>query len=899
MLNFPDNPSEGQVFYQWRWDGEKWVPIVSEGWAPLHSPDFTGMPTAPTPPPGSNDAKIATTAFVMEAIERHIAGVASFNGRTGHVYLDIVDIIYAGGAPIHSPHFTGWPEAETAEPGTDSRILATTEFVQRAIRERLEVIVETFNGRWGHVELRWDDVEDVGGAPITNPHFFGFAHSQTAPRQDRSNRLATTEFVWRRTDELEDDLEEDIEDLRNNVVLTWNQRKGHVEFRPSDLSAVGGAFLESPHFTGRPTAPTAPPHTWSNQIATTKYVDDAIWSNPGPPGPPGQAGMPGPPGEGFRLKGSVADRDDLPTHGNVPGDTWITEDTGDGWTWTGAVWRNVGPLRGPPGSVTSTVREFPPEDPAQGDFWTSPTGTYVRVGDDWRLIPTPNTASASGSLEARPSDDVVTIYSITTAVTFTLPDLDDVPAGKVIRLLIDRVYAGGVITVMVAGQVQPIYWLTASGWQSRFSYDIAGRTPELVSEILFIASFGGGWAAINQGPPIFGDPPLPGLSGVPSFLPFDTSAVIVPTDDVLWAYSVSNDGGTVTLPPLASVPPGKTIRLSAKDFFGPGLYTIATAPGDTLRVLTATGWQGISSYAIPSPPVGIQLLFIATNNSGDGWLMVNQGPPIFGNPPLPGLAGVPSVHIINTAGSYTVQPTDDVIDINLTDTAVFTLTVPASNTMPNGKQFRLVLTLQDTSILTITNGLGGNFFLPQAAPGWRYTNSSFSVPAVVGTELLFVNSSTRNVWTITNAGQPSFGNPPLPGLSGVPNVQRINDASIVVAPTTDLVFYTYLSSAETLTLPNLASVPSGKAIKLIISNTGPSASLAITAAGSDEMSVLAVGGRLEGTGNPITLSNLPRSLDLEITNSGGNGWYIQNQGLPVIAQIPNFGTNYTLAGLSA
>lgn len=70
--------------------------------APLGSPAFSGTPTAPTPPPGTNGTRLATTAFVA----------ASF-------------------APIDSPALTGSPTAPTAASGTSSTVIATTAFVNR------------------------------------------------------------------------------------------------------------------------------------------------------------------------------------------------------------------------------------------------------------------------------------------------------------------------------------------------------------------------------------------------------------------------------------------------------------------------------------------------------------------------------------------------------------------------------------------------------------------------------------------------------------------------------------------------------------------------------------------------------------------------------------------------
>lgn len=80
------------------------VPSVSS-LAPINSPVFTGVPQAPTPTIGDNSAKLATTAFVMDA----------------------------GFAPTASPHFTGGPTAPTPSPGDNDTSLATTAFVQAAL----------------------------------------------------------------------------------------------------------------------------------------------------------------------------------------------------------------------------------------------------------------------------------------------------------------------------------------------------------------------------------------------------------------------------------------------------------------------------------------------------------------------------------------------------------------------------------------------------------------------------------------------------------------------------------------------------------------------------------------------------------------------------------------------
>ena len=103
----------------------------SDPYAPLNSPHFTGIPTAPIASPGDNSTQIATTAFVTNAIIAATTGVSSFNTRTGAVVLNQNDIISAGGWA--SPQFTGVPTAVTAAPGTNTTQLATTAFVTAAI----------------------------------------------------------------------------------------------------------------------------------------------------------------------------------------------------------------------------------------------------------------------------------------------------------------------------------------------------------------------------------------------------------------------------------------------------------------------------------------------------------------------------------------------------------------------------------------------------------------------------------------------------------------------------------------------------------------------------------------------------------------------------------------------
>jgi hypothetical protein len=72
-------------------------------YAPLASPALSGTPTAPTATAGTNTTQIATTAFVAAAVTASVAGVSSFNTRTGAVTLLATDLT----TPLASPPAVG------------------------------------------------------------------------------------------------------------------------------------------------------------------------------------------------------------------------------------------------------------------------------------------------------------------------------------------------------------------------------------------------------------------------------------------------------------------------------------------------------------------------------------------------------------------------------------------------------------------------------------------------------------------------------------------------------------------------------------------------------------------------------------------------------------------------
>jgi hypothetical protein len=286
--------------------------LTGAGGAPLASPALTGVPTAPTAGASTATTQIATTAFVQAAVTAGIAAqvmVNSFNTRTGAITLTLADVTGAGGAPLNSPAltgtptaptpivgnsstdiattafvatsfatqnfvnatfapltsptFAGTPSAPTAAPGNNTGQLATTAFVHAAVVASTTG-VSSFNTRTGAITLTTADVVAVGGAPLDSPAFINTPTAPTAPVGTDNTQLATTAFV--------------MSQIASSVsgVASFNGRTGAVTLSLADVTAVGGAPVASPSFSGAPLAPTATAGTSTTQLATTAFVTGAV-----------------------------------------------------------------------------------------------------------------------------------------------------------------------------------------------------------------------------------------------------------------------------------------------------------------------------------------------------------------------------------------------------------------------------------------------------------------------------------------------------------------------------------------------------------------------------------------------------------------------------------------------
>ena len=149
-----------------------------------------------------------------------------------------------------------------------------------------------------------------------------------------------------------------------------------------DLPLFYATMIELARVPGPPGPIGAPGVAATIEVGTTTTGDpgtDALVTNVGdehfaifdfviPRGDKGDQG------EGVNIEGSVPDSGALPTTGNDVGDIWIDESTGDGWSWNGTEWVNIGPIQGPPGPQGDQGIQGIPGNAAMVNVGTTTTG---------------------------------------------------------------------------------------------------------------------------------------------------------------------------------------------------------------------------------------------------------------------------------------------------------------------------------------------------------------------------------------------------------------------------------------------------------------------------------------------------------------------------------------------
>jgi hypothetical protein len=246
MIDFPSSPTVGQVFGAYTWDGEKWKQTVSAStYAPLASPAFTGVPTAPTAGVGTSTTQLATTAFVSGAVTA--AGSISEAPNDGQYYSrrNLSWSVSPGGlvdAPSDGTLYGRQSAAWTAVPVAPAP--AT-------------------------VAPLMDDVAAVG----TTTKYAREDHKHpTDTSREATIAVGTTAQYWR-GDKVWIALDKAAVGL-GSVDNTSDAAKPVSTATQTALDLK--APLASPALTGVPTVPTAAPGTNTTQAASTAYVDAAV-----------------------------------------------------------------------------------------------------------------------------------------------------------------------------------------------------------------------------------------------------------------------------------------------------------------------------------------------------------------------------------------------------------------------------------------------------------------------------------------------------------------------------------------------------------------------------------------------------------------------------------------------
>ncbi|MFF2093713.1 hypothetical protein [Paenibacillus sp. NPDC058174] len=116
--------------------------------APLASPSFNGIPTAPTAPADTNTVQLATTAFVLGQAGGNLPimnGSAASGVSTKYARQDHQHPTDMTRASVSSPAFTGIPSAPTAAQGTNTTQIATTAFVRNEITAKQQFVTPSDN----------------------------------------------------------------------------------------------------------------------------------------------------------------------------------------------------------------------------------------------------------------------------------------------------------------------------------------------------------------------------------------------------------------------------------------------------------------------------------------------------------------------------------------------------------------------------------------------------------------------------------------------------------------------------------------------------------------------------------------------------------------------------------
>jgi hypothetical protein len=348
------------------------------GYATSASPTLTGVPTAPTAAPGTNNTQIATTAYTDSAIATLIGDAGAALNTLGELADALNDDSSFGTsvatslsfkAPLQSPTFTDVPAAPTAAVDTNTTQIATTAFVvgQGYAKSASPTFTGTVSGisksmvGLGNVDNTSDASKPVSTAGQTaldlkanlaSPTLTGVPAAPTAAVNTNTTQIATTAFAQTAANNAEANaigaanaLTYALADLTDGVTASGAEVNilDGATLTTTELNYVDGvtsaiqtqlnnkAPLASPTLTGNPIAPTQLVADNSTKIATTAYAD---------------------------VSASIAANSAIQYLNNV-GDVVISSvSSGQYLKWDGTQWVNTTITVSDIGSLTSSVTEL-------------------------------------------------------------------------------------------------------------------------------------------------------------------------------------------------------------------------------------------------------------------------------------------------------------------------------------------------------------------------------------------------------------------------------------------------------------------------------------------------------------------------------------------------------------
>lgn len=231
-----------------------------------NSPALAGTPTAPTAARTTNTTQIATTAFVNTVVNYELGVLEADLTSDFNSSLNLK-------AAIASPDFTGTPTAPTAAAGTNTTQIATTAFVQQ---ENNCVIISyssssmTAEQLWAAVNIAYIANKEVILKTSMNNH------TVYTPLAYYGNVSEQQGFYFHYID----DFSAGYITVSEFLVYRYHHWNGSGYTDSFGVSTTRIAkkvpLLDSPAFTGTPTAPTAASGTNTTQIATTAYVQTEL-----------------------------------------------------------------------------------------------------------------------------------------------------------------------------------------------------------------------------------------------------------------------------------------------------------------------------------------------------------------------------------------------------------------------------------------------------------------------------------------------------------------------------------------------------------------------------------------------------------------------------------------------